>query len=321
MNISRAFTLIELLVVIGILSILAALLSPALSNVKGKARQLQCAVNLASLGKSFAIYASDSRDSYPAAYYYRGMALGADGETPSTPIQGYVHWSGILLGGRWIEPKALCCPAFDRGGLPPANTTSDNLENNQKCETEGVVDDQAARCAFTVNQALFPANHFITNFQGAIRPTRHVKDMQVRSPSRTIMATEWSTDWQMLVEDSSAPVCRSYLPVHGFLGLGPALANNRFDTRLFGCQRACWAAMRCLAASDLSASPALPASKLPRLDWVGRNHARRSLVGTRSSNFLNADGHVANSTIFDTLAPFQWGQEFYSLQPGNDIAN
>jgi prepilin-type processing-associated H-X9-DG protein len=133
------------------------------------------------------------------------------------------------------------------------------------------------------------------------------------------MATEWTTDWQLLVEDGATPVCRSYLPVHGFMGLGPALANNRYDTRLFGCKRVCWAAMRRLTSADLSESPAFPAARLARLDWVGRNHARRGVIGTRSSNFLKADGHVASSTIFDTFSPFQWGFEFYSLQPGNDI--
>jgi prepilin-type processing-associated H-X9-DG protein len=124
----------------------------------------------------------------------------------------------------------------------------------------------------------------------------------------------------MLADESAPGVCRSYLPVHGFLGLGPLLTGNRSDTRLFGSKRVCWAAMRPLEGADLSGDPSPPASKLARLDWVGRNHARRNWIGTRTSNFLRADGHVESETIFDTLSPFEWGREFYSLQPGNDIS-
>jgi len=79
--------------------------------------------------------------------------------------------------------------------------------------------------------------------------------------------------------------------------------------------------MRRLAPVDLSDSPSLPGANLSRLDWVGRNHQRKGLIGSRSSNFLYADGHVANTTVFDTLKPFQWGREFYTLQPGNDVSD
>jgi len=205
------------------------------------------------------------------------------------------------------------------GGLPPANTAADNLEASQCGETPGALDDQAARCAFAVNQALFPANHFVAGFQGAFRPCRFVRSPLVANPTGTIVATEWATDWRMLTDASGNGVCRSYLPVHGFLGLGPAASANRYDSRLFGCKRPCWAAMRRLTPAELSSSPSFPGAGLTRLDWIGRNHPRRGLIGSRSSNFIFADGHAANTTVFDTLQPFQWGDEFYSLQPGNDI--
>ena len=58
----------------------------------------------------------------------------------------------------------------------------------------------------------------------------------------------------------------------------------------------------------------------PRLDWVGRNHGLRTgIPNKRKSNFLYVDGHVESKSIYQTLEPFEWGQEFYSLVPGDDI--
>jgi prepilin-type N-terminal cleavage/methylation domain-containing protein len=74
----RGFTLIELLVVIAIIAILAAMLLPALSAAKERAKRITCMNHLKQIGVSIVMYSNDFNDKLPPAQFADGDNSGVD---------------------------------------------------------------------------------------------------------------------------------------------------------------------------------------------------------------------------------------------------
>src|SRR5436309_9253890 len=140
---SQAFTLIELLVDIAIISILAALLLPALAKAKMKAQQIGCLNNYRQLQFCWQMYCDDNQDTLPAneainiSYNRAALSVGANSwlqgnawtDTSLTNIQ-----RGVLF--KYNQSVNIYkCPAdtstvLDQGQIPRTRSVAMSMYMN-----------------------------------------------------------------------------------------------------------------------------------------------------------------------------------------------
>lgn len=109
MSKQKAFTLIELLVIIGIIGVLIAILLPALSRAREKAKTVQCATQLRQLGLGLQVYSANARGVLPG--WSAVQIAGGNGTGNDSAGQG---WTEILQ-PYFTKPtdRVYACPMFN----------------------------------------------------------------------------------------------------------------------------------------------------------------------------------------------------------------
>lgn len=156
----KRFTLIELLIVIAIIAILAAMLLPALSQARERAKASECMNNIKQIGMAFSAYQSDWGDAFPIA------------RLPVSSSVSY-YWPGVFVQSKYLTRKVFSCPN-GKPGYYRDYLQNGSLANYIPSATEWMRID-------------YGYNH---NLLGPCGSTKVVKITKITRPSTVILAAD-----------------------------------------------------------------------------------------------------------------------------------
>ncbi len=180
----RGFTLIELLVVVAIISVLVAILIPALSRARDQSKIAACQNNLRQIHLVFTYFAEDSRGAYP--YLMQGTSMGY------YRIHNYLADFRALVNPYAKNPGIFYCPT---GGIRIRNLSGVLVECTGPdapygWNRWGYPDNYVGLFSY----AIWPSDGLFIPLITFYDPQHKVRfENQVVEPSREIIAQDFAT--------------------------------------------------------------------------------------------------------------------------------
>lgn len=122
----RGLTLVELLVIVAVVSVLAALVLPALMRAKARSSSICCNCNLKIIGVAFRTWALDHNDTYPM------QVSVTNGGTMELMNKGKTFTTYLVMSNELSTPRVLFCPMEKDRSRKVASTFADLTPSSSK---------------------------------------------------------------------------------------------------------------------------------------------------------------------------------------------